>query len=205
MTLSEPPAEGKPASRWYWRSVFALPLLFLAVFAFGARGDIADYLASHELRVATVKPGEALPYAHAHWSLVSARLVEGNQTPRLPLQADRRLVVVRLKAVPEGKMADQAEAGNRWLGCSLSLVDGRGQRWSPISFVLSRDISRALEPTATPVAGCLEAARSIGLDGQPTLVEEKFLIPAGAVSGLEARLSFRSSLPDTLSFPLELR
>lgn len=205
MTLSEPPVTaGKPASRWYWRSLIALPFLFLAVFAFGARVDIADYFASHEWRVAVARPGEALAYARADWSLVSARLV-GSEEMRLPLQADRRLVIVRLKAVPEGRLADAARQKEPWLGCSLTLVDDTGRRWSPISFVLSRDVSKALEPTATPVAGCLEASRVIGLDAQPTLVEEKFLIPAGVAAGLEARLSFRSSLPDAVSFPLELR
>ena len=206
MTLSErTPSEGRPARRWYWRSMIAIPVLFLAVFAFGARVDIMDYLASHEFRVATVKPGEAAPYARADWSLVSARLVDGGEGARLPLSKDRKLLIIRLKAVPEEKIVDEAQRQAAWLGCSLTLLDGGGQRWSPLSFVLSRDISRALEPTTTPVAGCLEASRSIGLDGQPTLVEEKFLIPAEVASGLSARLSFRSALPDALSFPLELR
>ncbi|MGJ4857139.1 hypothetical protein AB4037_02165 [Labrys sp. KB_33_2] len=206
MTLSEQAApEGRPAARWYWRSMIAIPVLFVAVFAFGARVDITDYLASHEFRIAAVKPGEAAPYARATWSLASAQLVDGGEGARLPLSKDRKLLIVRLKAVPDGKIIDEADRQSAWMGCSLTLVDGGGQRWSPLSFVLSRDISRALEPTATPVAGCLEASRSIGLDGQPTLVEEKFLIPAEAAAGLSARLSFRSALPDALSFPLELR
>ncbi|OCC04962.1 hypothetical protein BA190_11270 [Labrys sp. WJW] len=197
--------ESRSASRWFWRSLIAIPVLLLAVFVFGARVDIMDYVASHELRITTVKPSGAAPYAHADWSLVSARFADSGEGTRLPLPKDRRLLIVRLKAVPEEKIVDEAQRQAIWLGCSLTLLDGRGQRWSPLSFVLSRDISRALEPTATPVAGCFEAARSIGLDGQPTLVEEKFLLPAEIASDLSVRLSFRSALPDALSFPLEPR
>ncbi|MFT4128806.1 hypothetical protein [Labrys sp. (in: a-proteobacteria)] len=197
--------ESRPATRWYWRSLIAIPVLLLAVFAFGARVDILDYVASHELRIATVKPGEAAPYARADWSLVSAQFVDGGEGTRLPLSKGRKLLIVRLKAVPEGRVVDEAQRQAIWLGCSLTLLDGQGQRWSPLSFVLSRDISRALEPKSTPVAGCFEAARSIGLDGQPTLVEEKFLLPSEAASDLSVRLSFRSALPDALSFQLEPR
>ncbi|PRH87812.1 hypothetical protein C5L14_07805 [Labrys okinawensis] len=206
MTPSEPAfPESQPASRWYWRSLIAIPVLLLAVFAFGARVDIMDYVASHEMRITAVEPGGAAPYARADWSLVSARFIDGGEGARLPLSKDRKLLIVRLKAVPEGKIADEAQRQAIWMGCSLTLLDGRGQRWSPLSFVLSRDISRALEPTARPVAGCFEAARSLGLDGQPTLVEEKFLLPAEASSDLSVRLSFRSALPDALNFPLEPR
>ncbi|MBP0578046.1 hypothetical protein J8I29_01880 [Labrys sp. LIt4] len=206
MTPSEPAfPESQPASRWYWRSLIAIPVLLLAVFAFGARVDIMDYVASHELRITAVEPGGAAPYARADWSLVSARFIDGGEGARLPLSKDRKLLIVRLKAVPEGKVADEAQRQTIWMGCSLTLLDGHGQRWSPLSFVLSRDISRALEPTARPVPGCFEAARSLGLDGQPTLVEEKFLLPTEASSDLSVRLSFRSALPDALSFPLEPR
>lgn len=200
------PSDVSPAkapARWHRRSLVALPLLFLAVFAFAARIDITDYFASHELRVAAVKPGGAAPYARAEWSLVSARVVDTGGQAKLPLPADRRLVLIRLKAVPEGKLPPAANGESPWMGCSLTLLDDKGRRWSPLNFVLSRDISRALDPTASPVAGCFEAARSIGLDGQPTLVEEKFLIPADVTSDLSAQLSFRPSLPDALNFPLE--
>ncbi len=66
-------------------------------------------------------------------------------------------------------------------------------------------ISRELDPQATPVDGCDAVSRHPPAKGANALIEEKFLVPANAAPTLAAHLSFASSRPDAISFPLLLK
>lgn len=180
--------------RQWFLSLMALPLLIAAVFALHSWRNAQEYAARTEFRV---RPNDAdQPYAGAQWKLSSTRLIGDGKDTTMTLPGGMRLVIVRLAARPTQAIGDD------WLQCSLTLTDDAGRRWRPLDFILSRDISRDLEPDKQPIEGCNTASAHPPGKGRDVVIEEKFLVPEAALNSLKAQLSFRPSRPEALSFPL---
>ncbi len=116
-------------------------------------------------------------------------LGDGKDTP-LRLPGERRLVILRLSATAV------KDIGEDWSQCQISLVDGEGRRWLPLDVTLSNNVSRELDPKATPINGCGIASLTPLSKGENTLIEEKFLVPAPLQDGFRrASVSPRPAPP----------
>ncbi len=178
-------------------SLISLPVLLAGTYAVIGWRDIADYVRQSELRVHENADGQS--FAGASWRLDQVRLIGDGRDTKLVFPDGMRLVIVRLAAKAEGEIRDG------WSQCRLTLMDDRGRRWLPLDFLTSGSISRELDPQATPVDGCDAVSRHPPAKGANALIEEKFLVPANAAPTLAAHLSFASSRPDAISFPLLLK
>ncbi len=183
--------------RLWLLSLLSLPALLAGNYAIGAWRNVEDYVRRSELRVHDDIAGQA--YAGAVWTLAQARLIGDGREAKITFPGQMRLVIVRLAAKAED------EIGDSWTQCRLTLTDPGGHRWLPLNFILSGNISRDLDPQATPVDGCDAVSRQPPAKGADTLIEEKFVVPADAVPSLSVRLSFASTRPDALSLPLGLK
>ncbi|MBN8953714.1 MULTISPECIES: hypothetical protein [unclassified Rhizobium] len=182
--------------RFWWASLASLPVLLAANYAIDAWRNAEDYVGRNELRVSGSVDGQT--YAKASWTLNQARLIGDGRDGKITFPGQMRLVVVRLAAKAED------DVGQSWTQCSLTLTDPKGRRWQPLNFILSNDLSRDLDPKATPIDGCDAISRQPPAKGASTIMEEKFVVPADAVPSLSAQLSFASTRPDAISFPLRL-
>jgi len=184
--------------RRYWRlSLLSLPFLLVAAFGANAWRNIADYVQGTEMKVHPTDGGKL--YAGAIWRLQQARLIGDGRDLNVAFNDNRRLIIIRLAADVKEQI------GDRWTQCRLTLVDDKGHRWLPLDFIRSGDISRELDPKATPVDGCDAVSRHPPAPGADALIEEKFVVPADATSSISVRLSFASVRPETLFFPFQLR
>lgn len=182
--------------RLWLASLVSLPFLLAGNYAINAWRNAQDYVRRNELRVHDSVDGHA--YAKALWSIDQARLIGDGRDAKITFPGQMRLLIVRMTAKAE------EEIGDSWAQCHLTLTDPSGRRWLPLNFILSNDISHDLDPKATPVDGCDVASRKPPAKGASALIEEKFVVPADAIPSLSVLLSFDSTRPDTLSFPLRL-
>lgn len=178
-------------------SLISLPALLACDYAISAWRNAEDYIGRTELRVRANAGGQTL--AKASWTLAQTRLIGDGRDTKATFPGQMRLVIIRLA----GKAED--EIGGTWAQCQLTLTDDQGRRWRPLNFMLSRDVSRDLDPQATPVDGCDAVSRQPPAKGASVLIEEKFVVPADSIGSLSAQLSFASTRPDALSFPLRLK
>ncbi|NLS01293.1 hypothetical protein HGP17_31050 [Rhizobium sp. P38BS-XIX] len=183
--------------RLWWISLVSLPVLLAGDYAINAWRDATEYMLRSELRVHQVTDGQT--FAKATWALNQTRVIGDGRDTKITFPGQMRLLVVRLSAKAE------EEIGDSWTQCQFALEDPTGRRWLPLDFILSGDISRDLDPKATPVDGCGAVSRQPPAKGASALIEEKFIVPAEAIPTLSAQLSFRSTRPDALSIPLGLK
>ncbi|WP_162741906.1 hypothetical protein [Agrobacterium cavarae] len=180
----------------WWISFISLPALVVLAFSLNAWRSFQEYQRRTEIEI--VGNASDRIYAGALWQVEAARLLgDGNDTP-LRLPGERRLVILRLSATAV------KDIGGDWSQCQISLVDGEGRRWLPLDVTLSNNVSRELNPKATPINGCGIASLTPLSKGENTLIEEKFLVPAPVAGRLSARISFAPSRPTALSIPLRL-
>ncbi len=182
--------------RLWLASMLSLPFLLTGYYAINAWRNAEDYIKRNELRISNDVGGQT--YAKASWTLDHARVIGDGRDGKITFPGQMRLVVIRLAVTAEN------DIGQSWAQCSLTLTDPKGRRWQPLNFILSKDLSRDLDPQATPIDGCDAASRQPPAKGATTLMEEKFVVPADAISSLSAQLSFASTRPDAISFPLRL-
>ncbi|TXH85094.1 MAG: hypothetical protein E6Q77_01135 [Rhizobium sp.] len=180
----------------WWASLASLPLLLASSYAINAWRNAEDYARRNELRVRESVGGQA--YAKALWSVEQTRLIGDGRDTKAIFPGQMRLLIVRMRAKAED------EIGNSWAQCRLTLTDPGGRRWLPLNFILSGNISRDLDPNATPVDGCDAVSRQPPSKGTSALIEEKFVVPADAIHSLSVQLSFDSTRPTAISFPLRL-
>ncbi|WP_155947839.1 hypothetical protein [Rhizobium sp. 2MFCol3.1] len=143
-----------------------------------------------------VEESGQLDYAGATWRLEKVRLIGDGRDTQLRLPGEMRLVIVRMVATAA------RDIGDGWGQCEVSLVDGAGRRWLPLDVILSSDISRDLEPASEPLKGCGITSLDPPHQDHAALIEEKFVVPAAAVSSLAVRLSVGPLRPQAISFPL---
>ncbi|NLS18582.1 hypothetical protein HGP16_18660 [Rhizobium sp. P40RR-XXII] len=186
----------KQERRLWFASLVSLPFLLAGNYGINVWRNAQDYVRRNELWVYDSVGGHV--YANALWSLDQARLIGDGRDGKITFPGQMRLIIVRITAKAE------EEIGDSWAQCQLTLTDSSGRRWLPLNFILSNDISRDLDPKAMPVDGCDAISRKPPAKGASALIEEKFVIPANAIPSLSVRLSFDSTRPDTISFPLRL-
>lgn len=186
----------KRERRLWLASLLSLPFLLAGYYAINAWRNAEDYIKRSELRISDKAGGQT--YAKASWTLNQAKLIGDGRDGKITFPGQMRLVIVRLAAKAED------DIGTSWTQCGLTLTDPTGRRWQPLNFILSGDLSRDLDPQATPIDGCDAVSRQPPAKGASTLIEEKFVVPADAASSLSVRLSFASTRPDAISFPLQL-
>lgn len=189
--------ESRRERRLWLLSLVSLPMLIAANYSINAWRNAEDYVRRSELRLHDNIDGQA--YAKASWRLDQVRLIGDGRDKGISFPGQMRLVIVRLAAKTEEQIGDS------WTQCRLTLTDPEGRRWLPLNFILSGNISRDLDPQATPVDGCDAVSRQPPAKGASTLIEEKFVVPADALPALSVQLSFASTRPDALSFPLGLK
>lgn len=182
--------------RLWLASLLSLPFLLAGYYAINAWRNAEDYIKRNELSISDNAGGQT--YAKASWALNQARVIGDGRDGKITFPGQMRLVVVRLTAKAED------DIGQSWAQCSLTLTDPKGRRWQPLNFILSKDLSRDLDPQATPIDGCDTVSRQPPAKSVNTLMEEKFVVPADAIPSLSAQLSFASTRPDAISFPLRL-
>lgn len=182
--------------RLWLASLVGLPLLLAGNYAINAWRNVEEYARRNELWVHDSVDGHA--YAKALWSLDQTRLIGDGRDTKITFPGQMRLLIVRMTAKVE------EEIGDSWTQCQLTLTDRSGRHWLPLNFILSDNISRDLDPQATPVDGCNVASRKPPAKGASTQIEEKFVVPADAIPSLSVQLSFDSTRPDAISFPLRL-
>ncbi|QYA16767.1 hypothetical protein [Rhizobium sp. AB2/73] len=182
--------------RLWLASLLSLPFLFAGNYAITAWRNAGDYIKRNELRVSDNMGGQT--YAKASWTLDQARVIGDGRDGKITFPGQMRLVIVRLAARAED------DIGQSWAQCSLTLTDPKGRRWQPLNFILSKDLSRDLDPQATPIDGCDTVSRQPPAKSANAIMEEKFVVPADAIPSLSAQLSFASTRPDAISFPLRL-
>jgi hypothetical protein len=172
----------------------SLPVLIAAAVSIDAWRNIKEFARRTETEV-TQATGEAL-YAGATWRLDMFRILGDGRDTNLRLPGEMRLIILRIAATAK------QEIGQGWGQCEVSLVDDKGRRWLPLDVALSRDISRDIEPGKEPARGCGLISIDPPLNDQSALIEEKFVVPAGAIPSLAARLSVAASRPKAIGFPL---
>ncbi|MGY5779650.1 hypothetical protein [Rhizobium sp. LEGMi135b] len=182
--------------RLWLASLLSLPFLLAGNYAINAWRNAEDYIKRNELRISDSLSGQS--YAKASWALNQARVIGDGRDGKITFPDRMRLVIIRLAATAED------DVGQSWAQCSLTLTDTKGRRWQPLNFILSKDLSRNLDPQSTPIDGCDSVSRQPPAKGATALMEEKFVVPADAIPSLSAQLSFASTRPDAISFPLRL-
>ncbi|MFS8047672.1 hypothetical protein [Rhizobium sp. BR 314] len=175
-------------------SVASLPLLLAGNYAVDAWRNAKEYVRRNELQVHSSISGQA--YAGALWSISQTRLIGDGRDTKITFPGQMRLLILQMTAQAE------EEIGSSWSECQLTLTDPSGRRWLPLNFLLSDSISRDLDPQATLADGCDAASRKPPAKGAGTLIEEKFVVPADVIPLLSVRLSFASTRPNAISFPL---
>ncbi|SFA76153.1 hypothetical protein SAMN03159496_00206 [Rhizobium sp. NFR07] len=182
--------------KMWWLSLVGLPPLVAAAIAINAWRNIEDY--RHRIEVSIMHGPDHLDYAGASWRLEKVRLIGDGRDTQLKLPGQMRLVIVRMVATAT------RDIGEGWGQCEISLTDGAGRRWRPLDVNLSNDISRDLEPDKDPVSGCGITSLTPPPKDHAVLIEEKFVVPAEAVSALSARLSVAALRPKAIGFSLSL-
>lgn len=182
--------------KMWWLSLAALPVLVAAAVAINAWRNVADY--RHRIETDIAQGADHLDYAGARWQLDKVRLIGDGRDAQVRFQGQMRLVIVRMVATATRAI------GEDWGQCEVSLTDNAGRRWLPLDVGLSNDISRDLDPKATPVSGCGITSLTPPQQDHAALIEEKFVVPADAVPALSVRLSVAASRPKVIGFPLKL-
>jgi len=188
--------ETRRERRLWLISLVSLPILLAGNYATDAWRNAREYVRRNELRVHDSVDGQA--YAGALWSIKQTRLIGDGRDTKITFPGQMRLLILRVTAQAE------EEIGGSWSECQLTLTDPSGRRWLPLNFLLSDGISRDLDPQTAPVEGCDAASRKPPAKGASALIEEKFVVPADAIASLSVRLSFASTRPNAISFPLPL-
>lgn len=183
--------------RAWWLSLASLPLLVVTAVAINAWRNIEDY--RHRIETDITQGPDRLDYAGATWRLQGVRLLGDGRDTQLRLPGQMRLVIVRMVATAT------RDVGDGWGQCEFSLTDGTGRRWLPLDVSLSNDISRDLDPDEEPVNGCSITSLTPPPKGHAVVIEEKFVVPAEAVSSLLVRLSVAALRPQAIGFPLRLK
>lgn len=172
--------------------VFLLPLSFLEI----NRLHLASLVQAREFFVTQILSGESDVYAGARWRLEARKVITESPIPSFVWPKDRALVLIRLSGSLE------RDAGEQWMICGLTLVDGDGRRWNPLRLTLPSDIEKLIAPDGVIVPNCSTVASSQPKAGTNVVMEEKFLIPREALATLSARFSVANERPWALSFPL---
>lgn len=180
----------------WWLSLISLPLLAAVAVVINAWRNLDDY--RHRVESEIALGPELLDYAGATWKLEKPRLIGDGRDTQVRFPGQMRLVIVRMVATATN------DIGNGWGQCEVSLTDAAGRRWRPLDVSLSNDISRDLEPGRDPVNGCGITSLKPPEKNHAALIEEKFVVPAEAVSTLSVRLSVAAMRPAAIGFPLDL-
>lgn len=175
-------------------SLAGLVLLVPAAYAVNSWRQWLEIGARREAMVTLVAPGASADYAGATLRLEAFKAIEDDPNPRIDMAADRALVLVRLGA------RTHADIYDRWNGCRLSLIDGEGRRWTPVSLTLPRAISSLIEPDARETKTCGGAYLARPTPGTDLLIGQKFLVPREALPTLKVRFSTRMDRPQALEF-----
>lgn len=182
--------------RWWWLSLASVPVLVASAVAINSWRNLTEY--RHKIETYIMQGAENIDYAGAVWRLEKVRLIGDARDTQVRFPGQMRLVIVRMVAT-----ATQ-DIGTGWGQCEVSLTDSTGRRWLPLDVSLSNDISRDLDPKATPVSGCGITSLTPPLKDHAALIEEKFVVPADVVSALSIRLSVAALRPEAIGFPLKL-
>lgn len=177
-------------------SLVSLPFLLAGNYAIDAWRNAKEYLRRNEVWVHGGVDGQV--YAKALWSINQTRVIGDGRDTKITFPGQMRLLILQMTAQAK------EEIGGAWSECELTLTDPSGRRWLPLNFILSDNISRDLDPHATPIDGCGAASRKPPAKGASTLIEEKFVVPADVIPSLSISLSFASTRPNAISFPLGL-
>jgi len=180
----------------WWLSLCALPLLLAAAYYTSAWRNVGEFMRRTELSAHPASPDQT--YAGADWQVQQVRLIGDGRDTKTTLPGQMRIVILRLNATAKEAI------GERWVQCSLTLGDDKGRRWEPLNVILSANIDRQLDPKAPRVDGCNSAAYRPPAAGSAVVMEEKFIVPADVAPRLTARLSFSSTRPEAITFPLSL-
>jgi hypothetical protein len=180
----------------WWLSLVSLPLLAATAVLINAWRNLDDY--RHRLDTEITQGPELLDYAGATWRLEKPRLLGDGRDTQVRFPGQMRLVIVRMVATAT------VSIGDGWGQCEVSLVDATGRRWRPLDVSLSNDISRDLEPGRDPINGCGITSLKPPAKNHAVLIEEKFVVPAEAISTLSVRLSVGAMRPAAIGFPLGL-
>lgn len=180
----------------WWLSLASLPVLITAAVAINTWRNATDY--RHRIESDIAQGADRLDYAGATWQLDKVRLIGDGRDTRVRFPGQMRLVIVRVVATAI------RDIGEGWGQCEVSLADGNGRRWLPLDVSLSNDISRDLDPKATPVSGCGITSLTPPRQDHVALIEEKFVVPADAVQALSLRVSVAGLRPKAIGFSLKL-
>lgn len=182
-----------------WLSVGAVLLLLPIDFLASGHRNLKNLANDRELLIAEVPPGGSASYAGAIWRTAAFKVITDGSDQRLAMPPGRALVMVRLAAKVE------RDVGENWFVCRLTVVDGQGRRWSPLSIALSNEFEPLIEPDGKTAAGCAPVALAQPRAGSEVFMEERFLVPRSALATLEARFSVYSERPRAIAFPLHTR
>ncbi|MGH6761162.1 MAG: hypothetical protein ACRECW_06170 [Phyllobacterium sp.] len=183
--------------RYWWLCLVALVVLIPLSFIVTNRLHLENLAQAREFFVTEILSGESESYAGARWKLEAYRAITDSPDPRFKWPEDRALVLVRLSA------SLTRDAGESWLICGLTLVDGEGRRWDPLRLTLTNDIEKLIAPDGIVAPGCSTVAFSQPKMGTNVVMDEKFVVPKEALATLSARFSVVSERPWALSFPLK--
>lgn len=184
-------------TRLWWLSLACLPVLVGVAVAANTWRNLAEY--QHRIETDLVGDSEHLDYAGAIWQLDRVRIIGDGSDTSVRFPGQMRLVIVRLVATAT------SDIGESWGQCEVSLIDVRGRRWLPLDINLSNEISRDLDPKAPPLNGCGVTSLTPPEIDHAAAIEEKFVVPADAISQLSIRLSVAALRPKAISFPLKAR
>jgi hypothetical protein len=179
----------------WWVALCALPVLLTAAYYANAWRNIGEFMRRAEL---SAMPATVEPFAGAVWQVKQVRLIGDGRDTKITLPGQMRILILRIGATATDEIAE------RWTQCSLTLSDDKDRRWRPVDVILSANIDRQLDPKAEPVNNCNAVAFHPPGKGDMSLMEEKFIVPADAVPSLVAQLSFSSTRPHSISFPLRV-
>lgn len=187
-----PPSIGERRARWW--SLLAIAALLPAAMCESARTHWNEHSLNVDRSITEVASGASGSYAGAEWRLSHWRVFADEPDPRLRTPPDRALVAVRLKA------RITQEIGQSWIGCRITLHDGRGRRWDPPGIRLPLRIQKEVEPGGAAPEKCSHFALSPPAPGVEIEMGDIFVVPRDALPTLEARYSVRGARPAAVQF-----
>lgn len=165
-------------------------VLFIAIVALEGWPALRDMSSSREWRVVNGSPnGTSMNGLHV--------AIEEQIAAISAQKPERAAVLIRLR------MAVTPAARDAWTDCRVSLHDGAGQVWMPLTSANTHDAVKFIAPDHHNFGVCTLYPRTEPAGDETIRADQLFLLPSDGLENLQLHVSGVGTRPHALSFAVK--